>query len=174
MPDTYPPEVRSRVMAAVGRRDTGPELLLRRALYRLGVRGWRLHRRDLPGRPDLAFGPARVAVFVDGAFWHGHPSKWWPGRSGEYWDRKIQRNIDRDRRVDGELDAAGWAVVRLWDFEVETDPIGAARRVVDALPPAAAARRGVTAHNSPRADSAATPASASPSPSTTRAHRATS
>lgn len=153
MPDTYPPDVRSRVMAAVGRRDTGPELLLRRALFQLGVRGWRLHRRDLPGRPDLVFGPARLAVFVDGAFWHGHPSKWWPGRSGDYWDRKIQGNMARDRRVDAELRGDGWRVLRLWDFEVERSPVDAAGRVIAALPADAAARRGAQAPSTAAASS---------------------
>lgn len=133
MPDTYSPEVRSRVMARVKRRDTGPELALRRALYRRGVRGWRCDRGNLPGRPDLAFGRARVAVFVDGGFWHGHPSKYWPGRSGDYWDEKIARNQARDRRVDAELRDVGWTVLRLWDFEVERDADAAAKRVQEAL-----------------------------------------
>lgn len=133
MPDTYAPEVRSRVMAGVKSRDTGPELALRRALYASGVRGWRCNRRNLPGKPDLVFGPSRLAVFVDGAFWHGHPSKYWQGRSGPYWDAKIKRNQERDRRVTGELEAMGWSVLRLWDFEVEEDPAAAAFRVTDAL-----------------------------------------
>src|SRR4051812_11074315 len=119
MPDTYPPEVRSRVMRQVKGRDTSTELRLRRALYAAGVRGWRCHRADLPGKPDLVFGPKRVAVFVDGAFWHGHPTKWWHGRCGPYWDAKISRNMERDREVDMKLRDAGWRVVRLWDFEVE-------------------------------------------------------
>lgn len=133
MADTYAPEVRSRVMRRVRGQDTGPELTLRRALYRLGVRGWRCHRNNLPGKPDLAFGRARLAVFVDGAFWHGHPSKYWPGRTSPYWDRKIARNIERDRRVDRELAALGWRVLRLWDFEVERDPEAAASRVIELL-----------------------------------------
>jgi DNA mismatch endonuclease, patch repair protein len=129
MPDTYSAEVRSRVMARVKSRDTGPELVLRRALYRRGLRGWRCHRSDLPGKPDLTFGPARLAVFVDGGFWHGHPSKWWLGRSGSYWDTKITRNIERDRRVDSELADAGWRVLRLWDFEIVRDPEAAGEQV---------------------------------------------
>ena len=69
-------------------------------------------------------------MFVDGAFWHGHPAKYWPGRSGPYWDEKIARNQARDRRVDSELSELGWRVVRLWDFEVARDPTTAAGRVV--------------------------------------------
>jgi DNA mismatch endonuclease (patch repair protein) len=84
----------------------------------------------LPGCPDLAFGRARLAVFVDGGFWHGHPTKWWLGRSGPYWDAKIERNIARDRRADAELASMNWRVLRLWDFEVETDPDGSVERVL--------------------------------------------
>ena len=129
VPDTYSAEVRSRVMARVKGRDTGPELALRRALYAAGVRGWRCHRKDVSGKPDLVFGPAKLAVFVDGAFWHGHPDKYWQGRSGPYWDAKIERNMARDRRIDAALKEAGWKVIRLWDFEVLSDPLGAAQKV---------------------------------------------
>lgn len=133
MPDVYDAATRSRVMRQVKGRDTKPELLLRKALWRLGARGYRLHRRDLAGRPDVAFISHKVAVFVDGAWWHGHPTKWWKGRSGEYWDRKVERNIARDRQADASLQAQGWTVVRLWDFEVLRDADGAAQQVVDAL-----------------------------------------
>src|ERR1700694_4866233 len=120
-------------MQAVKDRDTAPELALRRALWAAGVRGWRIHRRSLPGRPDLAFGRARIAVFVDGGFWHGHPSRYWQGRSGPYWDAKIARNQARDARVDEELHAMGWATMRLWDFEVVADAAAAANRVLNAV-----------------------------------------
>jgi DNA mismatch endonuclease (patch repair protein) len=62
-----------------------------------------------------------LAVFVDGAFWHGHPSRHRVGRSGAYWDEKIAKNVERDRRVDAELRALGWRVIRVWDFEVKRD-----------------------------------------------------
>lgn len=105
-------------MAAVRGKHTSPEVGLRKALYAAGIRGWRCHYKRAPGTPDLAWAGRRVAVFVDGAFWHGHPSRHKPGRSGVYWDEKIERNVARDRRVDGELRALGWTVVRVWDFEV--------------------------------------------------------
>lgn len=135
MADRYSPEVRSQVMRMVRGKDTKPEIALRRALFAAGVRGWRCHRKDLPGKPDLAFGPARLAVFVDGAFWHGHPSKYWPGRTSEYWDRKIARNMQRDEFVGEQLRACGWRVLRLWDFEVENekDLVVAVERVMRAL-----------------------------------------
>lgn len=133
MPDTYPAEVRSRVMRQVKGKDTSPELALRRALFALGARGWRCHRTDLPGKPDLVFSRARVAVFVDGAFWHGHPRKFRPGQSGEYWDRKIARNVERDQRSNRVLRRAGWSVIRLWDFEVVKDPEASAGLVMKIL-----------------------------------------
>lgn len=131
--DTRSPEQRHRIMAAVKSKDTTPELALRAALFAVGVRGWRCHYKRAPGKPDLAWPALRVAVFVDGAFWHGHSSRYRPGRSGEYWDRKIAANIARDRRVDRELERTGWLVVRLWDFEVRKARDDAVAAVIAAL-----------------------------------------
>ena len=108
-------------MSRVRTRDTAPELELRRALWASGIRGWRLHPRKVHGKPDLAWLGRRVAVFVDGAFWHGHPDYYW-GQSGKFWDEKIERNRRRDERVTGELVDEGWTVLRFWDFEVERHP----------------------------------------------------
>lgn len=131
MPDKLTTAQRSKLMASVRTRNTGPEVALRRALYAAGVRGWRLHGA-LPGRPDLVFGPARLCVFVDGAFWHGHPD-YYRGQSGEFWNLKIAANRARDERVNGELARLGWSVLRLWDFEIERDTEECVRRVVSAL-----------------------------------------
>jgi DNA mismatch endonuclease (patch repair protein) len=120
-------------MAAVRSADTAPEMRLRQALYAAGVRGWRCHYRRAPGKPDLAWPALRVAVFVDGAFWHGHPSRHKPGRSGSYWDEKIARNVERDRQVDAELESRGWAVVRVWDFEVARELPAVVERILDDL-----------------------------------------
>src|SRR5688500_19802830 len=118
-------------MSRVRTHDTAPEVALRRALHADGVRGWRLQTR-LPGKPDLAFGRSRVAVFVDGAFWHGHPDYYW-GQSGPFWDEKIARNRARDERGNSELAATGWTVVRIWDFEVEQEREGCVERATAAL-----------------------------------------
>lgn len=107
-------------MRRVKTRNTGPELALRRALWAEGVRGWRLHPKGVTGKPDLAWRGRRVAVFVDGAFWHGHPDHY-RGQSGPFWDAKIARNRARDAAVNLALDAAGWTVLRFWDFEVDRD-----------------------------------------------------
>jgi DNA mismatch endonuclease (patch repair protein) len=72
-------------------------------------------------------------VFVDGAFWHGHPSRHKPGRSGAYWDEKIEHNVARDRRVDAELRDLGWTVLRIWDFEVNRNLAKVVERVVAAI-----------------------------------------
>lgn len=105
-------------MRAVRSQDTSAELALRRALFAAGVRGWRCHYRRAAGTPDLAWPGLRVAVFVDGAFWHGHPSRHRPGRSGKYWDEKIAANVRRDRQADRALEAEQWTVLRIWDFEI--------------------------------------------------------
>lgn len=132
MSDKLTREQRSSLMKRVRTRDTAPELSLRKALWAMGMRGWRLHPKQVTGKPDLAWIGLRVAVFVDGAFWHGHPDVYW-GQSGDFWNAKIERNRARDRRVDHELVAEGWTVVRIWDFEVDRAPEVCARRVADAL-----------------------------------------
>jgi DNA mismatch endonuclease (patch repair protein) len=120
-------------MARIRSRDTKPELLLRRALWAEGIRGWRVHERSLPGKPDLAFTRWRIAVFVDGCFWHGHPEFFTPGKSGAYWDAKIARTQERDRLANEALEVAGWRVLRFWDFEVEEHLSGCVERVEAAL-----------------------------------------
>ncbi len=113
-------------MRANRRTDTKPELALRRALHSRGYRYRKDYRLDLDGgkrvRPDIAFTARRVAVFVDGCFWHccpDHGSK--PAVNVGYWNPKLRRNVERDRAADTALQAAGWAVVRVWEHEpIET------------------------------------------------------
>lgn len=132
VPDALSQEARSALMARVRTKDTAPEVALRRAMWAAGLRGWRLHPKKIPGRPDLAWLGQRVAVFVDGAFWHGHPDYYW-GQSGAFWDEKIARNRARDERVNRQLAEAGWTVVRVWDFEVERDIAACVARVAAVL-----------------------------------------
>jgi DNA mismatch endonuclease (patch repair protein) len=117
-------------MASIRGKDTRPERVLRGALWRAGVRGWRCHWRGPGGRIDIAFTRWKIAVFVDGSFWHGHPTKWQPGRWQGYWDEKIKRNIARDARQNDALSEAGWVVLRLWEFEIDDDVNAAVRRVI--------------------------------------------
>jgi DNA mismatch endonuclease (patch repair protein) len=125
-------EGRSRNMAAIRAKDTKPELAMRRKLHAAGVRGWRCHVRGIPGKPDLAFTRWKVAVFIDGAFWHGHPDHFKFGRGG-YWDAKIARTQERDRIANETLQAEGWTVLRFWDFDVNQDLDKCAAAVLDAL-----------------------------------------
>ncbi len=119
-------------MARVRTRDTAPELALRKALFAAGLRGWRCHPAKVPGKPDITFTRQRLAVFVDGAFWHGHPDYYW-GQSGPFWDEKIARNRARDARVTADLEAKGWRVLRVWDFEIERELASCVERVRSAL-----------------------------------------
>jgi DNA mismatch endonuclease (patch repair protein) len=130
---------RSAVMSRIRSRETAPERLLRSELGRLGLRGWRKNARVLAGvsSPDVAFTRWRVAVFVDGCFWHGHPDHFTYGKSGAYWDAKITRNRERDATTTAALKRAGWRVIRAWDFDVERDAARVALRVAGAV----AARR---------------------------------
>jgi DNA mismatch endonuclease, patch repair protein len=128
-------EGRSANMRANRRTNTKPELALRRALHRLGYRYRKDHRLDLTGgarvRPDIAFTARKVAVFVDGCFWHScpeHGSR--PAVNVWYWDPKLRRNAERDLAANAALAAAGWAVVRIWEHE----PVEAAvASVIEAL-----------------------------------------
>ena len=120
-------------MASIRGANTKPERLLRKALWQLGARGWRCNYRGPGGRIDIAFTRWKVAVLVDGSFWHGHPSKWQPDRWTGYWNEKIKRNIARDQRHNAALVEAGWRVVRVWDLEVEQDVQRVARQVVETL-----------------------------------------
>jgi|SRR5690348_2895793 len=141
MVDNLTPEQRARVMSRIRSTGTGPEITLRKQLWKRGLRGYRLNVRGLPGRPDIAWRRARLAVFVDGAFWHGHPSAFREGKSGDYWDKKIRRNMERDRAADQALNELGWRVLRFWDFEVKAD----AESCVDAVEKALGQRRGAPA-----------------------------
>ena len=132
--DHLSPEGRSRNMAAIRAKNTKPELALRAALLQADATGYRIHRKEIPGRPDVAFMRWGVAVFVDGVFWHGHPDHWDPEKaSSDYWRIKIARNIERDRSADNALTAIGWTVVRIWDQDIQTNVSECALRVTDAL-----------------------------------------
>lgn len=127
--DVYGPETRSAVMRRVKGRDTTPELVVRRALTRLGAR-YRLHRKDLPGAPDVVLPGRRLALFVHGCFWHGHDCARGarvPKQNRDYWVGKVARNRARDARVHDALEALGWRVETLWECELKDASALAAR-----------------------------------------------
>ena len=121
-------------MSRIRGHDTGPEMILRREIRRHGKGGYRIHPKGVVGSPDIAFLRQRVAVFVDGCFWHRCPKCYRPPSSNaEFWRSKAERNVDRDRRVDSSLAAAGWIVLRVWEHEIRESPEAAYTKVRDAL-----------------------------------------
>lgn len=114
------PELRSRIMRAVKSADTTPELLVRRLAHKMGYR-FRLHRKDLPGKPDLVFPGMHKAIFVHGCFWHGHDCARGarvPKGNRDYWLKKISRNRERDREACAALTGTGWRTTVLWECEL--------------------------------------------------------
>ncbi len=118
--DKYTREARSKLMSRVGARDTGPEKTVRSALHRLGYR-FRLHDRELPGRPDLVLPKFRTVIFVNGCFWHQHPGcpkATIPKSNREFWKNKLGRNVERDRENMAALKSAGWQTAVVWECEL--------------------------------------------------------
>jgi len=114
------PEVRRRTMQAVKSKDTAPELLVRSLAHRMGYR-FRLHRKDLPGKPDLVFPGRHKAMFVHGCFWHGHDCARGarvPKSNRDYWTKKIARNQERDCATLAALKGSGWKVTVLWECQL--------------------------------------------------------
>lgn len=128
MGDNLTPEQRRRSMANVRNKDTGLELLVRSRLHRAGLR-FRKNVRHLPGSPDIVFPKAKVAVFVDGDFWHGYRFEERKDRMPLFWREKIGKNRDRDQRADKALHLLGWEVVRIWQHDIQSDVDGVVSRI---------------------------------------------
>ena len=119
--DVFTPEDRARVMRAVKGKDTKPEMIVRRLAHALGYR-FRLHRKDLPGKPDLVFPGRRKVIFVHGCFWHGHEcarGSRQPKQNAEYWRNKIARNVERDADNLQALERLGWQTQVIWECEMK-------------------------------------------------------
>lgn len=127
-------EQRSFTMSRIRSRDTGPEIKLRRTLRRNGATGYRVHPKGVDGTPDIAFMRKKVAVFVDGCFWHICPICYRePSSNTGFWRVKASRNVERDQRVEKLLKDRGWKVMRIWEHEVDADPDSAAQSVLALL-----------------------------------------
>ena len=129
MTDVYSPEKRSAVMRQVKGKDTAPELQVRRLIWSLGGR-YRLHRKDLPGKPDIVLPGRRLAIFVHGCFWHGHDCARGarvPKANRDYWLGKVARNRARDITSRSALEASGWRVETVWECELKDRPTLKAR-----------------------------------------------
>jgi len=121
------PEITYKIMSAIKSKNTKPELMLRHALWKKGMR-YRVNMKNLPGKPDIVFTKAKIAIFCDGDFWHGHN---WVIRGmasldkelerySQFWRDKILGNIKRDKEKTSQLEADGWTVIRLWESSIKT------------------------------------------------------
>lgn len=126
------PAGRRRIMQAVKSRDTLLEMQFRRALRETGLRGYRTHVSNLPGRPDVCFTRWKTCIFVDGCFWHSCPAcGLTPSSNTGYWEPKLLRNKQRDSQVTSELETRGYTVLRLWEHDLRSD-MGECIRMVEA------------------------------------------
>ena len=110
-------------MRAVGQRDTAPEIFVRKTLNKLGYR-FRLHRKDLPGTPDIVLPKYHTCIFVNGCFWHHHQDcvrATLPKTNAEFWKKKISRNVERDSEILGHLNELGWKVLIIWECETKDE-----------------------------------------------------
>lgn len=125
MADVVTPEVRSRMMSGIRGRNTRPEKLVRSALFAAGFR-FRLHRRDLPGKPDLVLAKWRTVVFINGCFWHAHPACRFfraPKSRRSFWIEKLGANKSRDAICTASLVSQGWKVVTVWECALRADAV---------------------------------------------------
>lgn len=135
MTDVVDAATRSRMMSGIRGRNTKPEMLIRSLLHRQGLR-FRLHAKELPGKPDMVFPRYRAVIFVHGCFWHGHdcPLFKWPATRAEFWHDKIRKNRENDRRSIDSLLTEGWRVCVVWECSMRgagKDIDGLVQRVAD-------------------------------------------
>jgi len=121
MSDKLTKEQRSYCMSKIKSKDTSIEIIIRKLLYKNGFR-YRIHYNKLPGSPDIAFTSKKLAIFIDGDFWHGRDFNKRKDRYNEYWYKKIKTNMERDAKVDSEILSMGWKVLRLWGSEIRKNP----------------------------------------------------
>ncbi|ACL06392.1 DNA mismatch endonuclease Vsr [Desulfatibacillum aliphaticivorans] len=121
MTDNLTKKQRKHTMKQVRSKNTKPEWIVRRTVFRLGFR-YRLHRKDLPGKPDLVFPGRKKIIFVHGCFWHQHqgcPASNRPASNTEYWNRKLDRNMERDQKNIEALENDGWRVLVIWECQIK-------------------------------------------------------
>jgi DNA mismatch endonuclease (patch repair protein) len=133
--DRVDQETRSRVMASVrSRGNRSTEQRLRALLEESKLEGWELNLTDVPGKPDVVFARHKIAIFVDGCFWHGCPQHLrMPASNQEYWTKKIERNKRRDQQVNALLQDEGWRVLRFWEHDIKENLPGVLEIITNAL-----------------------------------------
>lgn len=128
MTDVLSPSQRSFCMSRIQGKNTKPEVALRKALWNNGLR-YRL-KNKLPGRPDLYFPGKKIAIFVDGCFWHGCPEHCnMPETNSSFWKKKLSKNKERDKFVNQTLEDEGWCVIRFWEHEIKNDLEDCVKRI---------------------------------------------
>ena len=132
MVDPRTPEQRFRSMSNVRLKDGSLEVVIRSELHKRGYR-FRKHVKSLPGSPDAVFPREKIAVFIDGDFWHGYRFAVWEHKLNDFWKQKIRTNRQRDRRNFQKLRRLGWQVIRIWQHEIEKDPTRCIERIVAAV-----------------------------------------
>ena len=128
-------EATSKVMSANKDRNTKPEVLLRKELWSSGIRGYRLHWKRVPGKPDLAFPRQKLAIFVNGCYWHRcpHCALPLPKTNTEFWRNKFEKNVARDKRKIDDLKVIGWDTVTIWECEIKNDVKRCLKKIVRAI-----------------------------------------
>jgi DNA mismatch endonuclease, patch repair protein len=133
MTDVLTPAQRRYNMSHIRGKNTGPEIKLRKLLWSRGVRGYRLYY-NLPGKPDIVFTKRKVAIFIDGCFWHKCPICFQePETRKEFWMKKIGSNVERDLKVTQQLQEDGWTVLRLWEHEIRKTPDASVKKIIQHL-----------------------------------------
>ena len=124
-------EIVTRVMRANKAKGTEPEVVVRRMLREMGHPGYRLNWKKIPGRPDIAYPGRKIAIFINGCFWHRCPNcnLPLPKSHTEFWQEKFERNVERDKRKTSELEEMGWTVITIWECEIKKDKIGVKARL---------------------------------------------
>lgn len=128
-------ELTSRVMSSIGAKNTKPELTLRKALWKMGLRGYRIHWKKAPGKPDIAFPGRKVAIFVNGCYWHRCPAckPELPKSNTTFWKLKFEQNVIRDQKKTKDLRNLGWKVLTFWECELKRNGLKCATKVKSSL-----------------------------------------
>ncbi|MFA6364309.1 very short patch repair endonuclease [Methanoregula sp.] len=129
MTDVLTREQRTFNMSKIRGKNTGPEVKLRKLLWSQGIRGYRIHY-NLPGKPDIVFTKKKIAIFIDGCFWHKCPVCFQvPETRKEFWMKKIYSNVERDKKVNEQLKVEGWTVMRFWEHDIRKKPDNVIKKI---------------------------------------------
>jgi DNA mismatch endonuclease, patch repair protein len=133
MTDVLTEDQRRYNMSRIKGKNTGPEVKLRKLLFARGIRGYRIHY-NLPGKPDIVFTRKKIAIFIDGCFWHKCPICFQePETQKEFWIKKINSNVERDQKQIRLLQDKGWIVIRFWEHEIRKEPESVVQRIIDSV-----------------------------------------